>query len=206
MVKFIQANILWAVILAFAAAVLLSVASVSAQKAPGDTKPGSSLEQRIAQRKKEQKIKLDERNRQRLESTCVRTQTKIRQVRDEYVTVFDHRSEIYRKVDAKLWFAVGSLKYIDKDTFKLEQQRIELLRQVNGFESNAGEFRQVLDDMSSMNCKADVTGFKALLETARVYNSQLRNRADEITNQVVNELKPIVSAHANELRPKASEQ
>ncbi|MBW3569213.1 hypothetical protein KY385_03745 [Candidatus Parcubacteria bacterium] len=179
---------------------------VNAQSAPEPTKPGSSLKQRVAQRKAERKIKLDERTTKRLEDSCVRAQTKLRQVRDEYVSIFDKRSEIYRKVDAKLWVAIGSLKYVNKDTFKLEQQRAEFVRQVNGFESTAGEFRQTLDDMVSINCAADVVGFKAFVETARLYNTQIRTRSNGITDHVVNEVKPLLTGHASELRPRASQE
>lgn len=206
MVELIEKYKSWvAVVVVFAAALVFS-SYVSAQSAPQPTKPGSSLEQRVAQRKVERKVKLDALSTTRYEGSCVRAQTTLRQLRDEYVAVIDKRKEIYRKVDAKLWVAIGNLKYVNKDTFKLEQQRTELLRQTKGFEAASDEFRQLLDDISTMNCAADIIGFQAMIETARLYNTQIRNRSDGITDQVVNKIKPIISGHANELRPKASQE
>lgn len=191
-----------------ASIVLLSIGlSVDAQtKLPSKTPAGSSLEKRIAQRKAERKIKLDEPNTIRLQSTCVQAQTKIRQLRDNYVVISDKRSEVYRKVDAKLWFVVGSLRYIDKDTFKLEQQRIELLKQVKINEASLSEFRLTLDDMANMNCKADVVGFKSLLETSKLYNAQIRTQSDSIRTLVLDQIVPTLSSHAEDLKPKQSTQ
>lgn len=205
MARLILKHKLWVASLILVAGVFMTV-TVYAAAAPEPTKPGSSLSQRVAQRKKERKIKLDKRDTMRLEQSCVGAQTKLRQLRDEYVSVLDRRQEIYRKVDAKLWVAIGDLKYINKDTFKLEQQRAELLRQVNGFEKAGNEFQQTLDDLSTMNCAADVIGFKAMIDTARLYNTQLKTRANGITDQVVNNIKPVISSHASELRPRASQE
>lgn len=182
----------------------LFVSRVNAQTAPANTAAGSSIEQRVNQRKQERQVKLDETNSKRLESVCVNTQTKVRILRDEYVKVADKRSEIYRKVDARLWVLIGSLKYINKDTFKLEQQRSELLKQVNAYENSVTQFRQTLEDTAAVNCKADPAGFKALIETARLYNSQIRTQANSIRQYVTDQIKPTVTAHANDLKPKTS--
>lgn len=196
------------ILVLFLSLALLSISNkVEAQtKLPAKTPAGSSIEQRIAQRKVERQIKLDEPNTLRLQSTCVQAQTKIRQLRDNYVVISDKRSEIYRKVDAKLWFVIGGLRYIDTDTFKLEQQRIDLLKQVKANEAALSEFRLTLDDMANMNCKADVVGFKSLLETAKLYNSQIRSQSNSIRTLVLDEIVPTLSAHAEALKPKQSTQ
>lgn len=185
---------------------LISVFSNASAQVPPTAPAGSNIDQRIAQRKAERKIALDQNNTQRLQNTCVNTQTKIREVRDNVVKVSNKRSEVYRKVDAKLWVAIGSLKYVNKDTFKLEQERGELLKQVMSFESMVKEYRTVLDDMANMNCKADVVGFKALLETARIYNAEIRKQSVAIKIQVINKVKPVLATHANELKPNTSAQ
>lgn len=183
---------------------VFSISRVDAQKAPANTPAGSSIEQRVNQRKQERKIKLDETNKARIEGVCVNTQTKIRILRDQYVQVADKRSEVYRKVDARLWVLIGSLKYINKDTFKLEQQRSELLKQVKAYENSVAQFRQTLEDAADINCKADPAGFKALIETARLYNSQIRTQADSIRKYVTDQIKPTITAHADALKPNTS--
>jgi len=185
----------------FLASLGLFTVSVGAQ---ADTPSGSTIEQRVNQRKQERKIALDENNKKRLESVCVNTQTKIRILRDEYVKVSDKRSEVYRKIDARLWVLIGSLKYINKDTFKLEQQRSEFLKQVKAYENSVSQFRQTLEDAAAINCKADPEGFKALIDTARLYNTQIRTQANGIRQYVTDQIKPTVTAHADALKPKTS--
>lgn len=196
-----KTTVLGFILAMFVAAVGLSTLSASAQS---DTPAGSSIQQRVSQRKQERKIALDENNKKRLESVCVNSQTKIRILRDEYVKVSDKRSEVYRKVDARLWVLIGSLKYINKDTFKLEQQRSELLKQVKAYENSVSQFRQTLEDAAAINCKADAEGFKALVETAKLYNTQIRTQANGIRQYVTDQIKPTITAQANALKPKTS--
>lgn len=196
-----KTTVLGFILAMFVAAIGLSTLSASAQS---DTPAGSSIQQRVNQRKQERKIALDENNKKRLESVCVNSQTKIRILRDEYVKVSDKRSEVYRKVDARLWVVIGSLKYVNKDTFKLEQQRSELLKQVKAYENSVSQFRQTLEDAAAINCKADAEGFKALIETAKLYNTQIRTQANGIRQYVTDQIKPTITAQANALKPKTS--
>lgn len=196
-----KTTVLGFILAMFVAAIGLSTLSASAQS---DTPAGSSIQQRVNQRKQERKIALDENNKKRLESVCVNSQTKIRILRDEYVKVSDKRSEVYRKVDARLWVVIGSLKYVNKDTFKLEQQRSELLKQVKAYENSVSQFRQTLEDAVAINCKADAEGFKALIETAKLYNTQIRTQANGIRQYVTDQIKPTITAQANALKPKTS--
>lgn len=196
-----KTTVLGFVLAMFVASVGLTTLSASAQS---DTPAGSSIQQRVSQRKQERKIALDENNKKRLESVCVNSQTKIRILRDEYVKVSDKRNEVYRKIDARLWVLIGSLKYVNKDTFKLEQQRSELLKQVKAYENSVNQFRQTLEDAAAINCKADAEGFKALVETAKLYNTQIRTQANGIRQYVTDQIKPTITAHANALKPKTS--
>lgn len=205
MISYVIKHKFWALSFIFFAFLSFSL-NVSAQEAPKATNAGASTEERVAQRKAERNITLDQQKTKRIESTCNDAQTKIRQARNSYVTVFDKRSEVYRKVDAKLWVAIGNLKLINKDTFKLEEKRSEYTRQVNEYEATAKEFQLVIDDIANVNCKADPPGFMALIETARLYNSEIKLRVDGIKDHVVNQIKPELSSHANEIRPKASQQ
>lgn len=179
-------------------------AKTDAQTAPANPKPGSSLGQRIAQRKKERNIKLDEKSANRLEDRCVRTQNKIRAIRASYSEATDSRNNAYRKIDAKLWMVIGSLKLINQDTFKLEQQRSQLATKAKVFDNSATQLGQALDDAVAMNCAADVVGFKALIETARLYNAQVHSSFGDIRTFVIDQLQPTLTQYANDLKLKPS--
>lgn len=191
-------------IIAVFACLLIFSASVRAETPPADAPAGSTLEQRVAQRKQERSVALDQKTIDRLQSKCTDTQGKIRSIRDSYTTSSNKRNGVYKDVDAKLWIVIGSLKLIDKDTFNLEQQRLELLKQIKTFDNASAQLRQTLDDITAINCKADPAGFKSLVETAKIYNSQVRNSFVSIKTYIVDQIKPTLSALANELKVKAS--
>lgn len=178
---------------------------ISAISQPKNTKSGSGLKQRIAQRKKERGIKLDETDRARLEGICHVSQTNIRDLRDSYVPVADKRSKTYNQVDSKLWVIIGGLKYIEFDTFSLERQRVQLLSKINNYEKLYNQFNEALNDAVNMNCKADVVGFKALIETARIYNVQIKDQLNDITGFTNDQIRKTLSAVTETLKVRASE-
>ena len=181
------------------------VSSVSAITPPKDTKSGSTLKQRVDQRKKERGIKLDDIERTRIVGVCQISQTKIRDLRDSYVPTADRRSKAYNQIDAKLWVIIGGLKYIEFDTFGLERQRVQLLGKINNYERLYDQFNESLDDAVNMNCKADPPGFKALVETARIYNVQIRDQLNDITTFTNDQIRKTLNDITETLRVRASE-
>lgn len=198
------ANKIHILIIAVFACLFLMAATAGAQTPPADAPAGSSLEQRVAQRKKERAVALDQNTTERLQNRCTDAQGKIRSIRGSYTTSSNKRNDVYKDIDAKLWIIIGSLKLIDKDTFTLEQQRLELLKQIKAFDNASVQMRQTLDDITAINCKADPAGFKSLLETAKIYNSQVRSSFVSIKTYIVDQIKPTLSSLANDLKIKAS--
>ncbi|HET7673583.1 MAG TPA: hypothetical protein VFK11_03675 [Candidatus Saccharimonadales bacterium] len=184
--------------------VLTAFGGYAVASAPQNAPPGSSLSQRIAQRKKERQVRLDQDNTERIQGQCTNAQSKLRTLNDSYTTSADKRDSVYRGIDAKLWIIIGSLKLINKDTFKLEQQRSAYLKKVKAFENQSDQFQQAISDMEAMNCKADPEGFQALLETARLYNAQIRSSFTSIKSYLVDHISPTVNQYADELKIKTS--
>lgn len=184
---------------------ILQVTRTSAQAAVPPTAPaGSSLEQRVAQRKAERPVTLDQRDQQRTITQCTNAQSKIRTLKQQSTTVIDNRVKVYRQIDAKLWIAIGKLKLAGKDTFELEKQRNALAQSVATFQATAQQYQQVLDDAALVNCKSDPAGFRSLLETAREYRKALRSQATQIRETVVNQIKPSLNNFSTELQGKPS--
>lgn len=192
-------------IIAGVVSLVFLVSSASAISPPKDTKSGSTLKQRVTQRKKERGIKLDEIERPRIVSVCQFSQTKIRDLRDSYVPTADNRSKTYNQINAKLWVIIGGLKYIEFDTFGLERQRGQLLSKINNYERLYDQFNESLDDAVSMNCKADPVGFKALVETSRIYNVQIRDQLNDISTFTNDQIRKTLSDITETLRVRASE-
>jgi hypothetical protein len=178
--------------------------AVTAQAPPGPTPTDSSFDQRLAQRKAERNVALDEKTQRRLVTVCTNAQAKVRALQQKTTPALDNRTKVYQQMDAKLWIMIGKLKLAENDTFSLEKQRAALVQKSNEFQATAKSYQQALDDLLVVNCRADQAGFKALVDTARLYRAQLRQQAKSIHDYVVNDIKATLSGFAADLQAKPS--
>jgi hypothetical protein len=176
--------------------------SAHAAANPATPAAGTSFEKRLAQRKAEQKITLEDKDKSRIEQRCESAQSKVRSLYQTTSTALNSRNEAYYRADAKLWVVIGRLKLANRDTFQLEKQRASFAKQIADFQVTTNNFTQVLDDIQVVNCKADPVGFKALVETARIYRKQIVDKSNAIRDFAVNDIKQTLSTHATELQPK----
>ena len=176
--------------------------SVLAASVPANPPAGSSYTDRLAQRKAERDIKLDAKDAKRLGEQCTGAQGKIRTVYQGVTKTLEERKKAYHQVDAKLWVTIGRLKLADRDTFELEKQRSNLADKINDFQTTSSNYTQTLDDIQLINCKADVVGFKALLETARIYRQQVLDKSSAIHDYIVNDIKTTLAGHVSDMQPK----
>jgi len=177
--------------------------NVSAVSVPATPPAGGTFADRLAQRKAEREITLDEKDQKRLGERCTTTQGKIRTLYQGVTKIIEDRKKSYQQVDAKLWVTIGRLKLANRDTFELEKQRTNLADKLNDFQVTATNYTQTLDDIQVVNCKADVIGFKALLDTARLYRQQVIDKTAAIRDYVVNDVKATLAAHVADMQPKS---
>ena len=167
--------------------------------APGNPAAGSSLEQRLRQRKTERAVRLDDQTRRRLETRCVDVQGKLRAMQNGIQALEDKRTNTYRSIDGKLWVTIGRLKIAGKDTFKLEKARSQYNDKTTKFLQTFRYYKQSVDDVIVMNCAADVVGFQAMLDTVRLYHGQLIAASSEINATVVDSIRPTITEYADQL-------
>lgn len=187
--------------------IITSVKVVSAQNTrpiPKSPPPGSTMEQRLNQRKAEQNVVLAPAEDKRLIGVCANVQTKLRDVQQKATAANDKRVKVNQQVDGKIWVAIGKLKIAQKDTFDLEQQRNGLATKISTTQRLATEYSQSLDDAMAINCKADVVGFKAMIETSRAYREQLRLGLTDMRNYINNDVKNSLDRYASDLQTKTT--
>src|SRR5437870_4072388 len=85
-----------AIVLTIAGSLSLAVADTPPAPAPA----GSTLDQRVAQRKAERGTVLSGTDQKRVVSTCTSAQTKIRAIETGEVSVLDNRTQVYGSIDA----------------------------------------------------------------------------------------------------------
>lgn len=183
-------------------ALTMGPALVAAETPPGPTPAGGTLEQRVAQRKAERGTALIEKDFKRLLTTCVAAQIKLRVIQKDDVAMFAKRTRVYGAIDSKLWIVTGQLKLANQDTFQLQKQHQDLVGKIGNFQTIATDYRQALDDTVVMNCQADPNGFKALLDTTRIYYTQLHAQSTATQAQILNTIKPTLKTHINDLQAK----
>ena len=183
-----------------------SIGMAVADTPPANPPAGSTLDQRIAQRKAERGTALNDTDQKRIVNTCRAAQAKIRSIENDEVTMLANRTQVYSSIDAKLWIVTGQLKLAKQDTFQLEKQRLALADKTNNFQTVAANYKQTLDDSLVINCQADPNGFKALVDTARIYHDQLRTQSSDSHDYIVNTLKATLTDFANKLQPKSADQ
>lgn len=196
--------LIFALALVIAALFMAIPYQAHAQVPPASPAAGSTFEQRVAQRKAERKVVVAEADQKRQAVTCTTAQSKIRALQQKTTPAIANRAKINQQIDAKLWIMIGKLKLAEKDTFNLEKQRAALAEKASAAQQTAANYSQTLDDLATINCKADFEGFKALLDTARIYRTQLRDQLANQRNYVNNDIKPSLSEFAQELQAKAS--
>ncbi len=183
---------------------LFPVGSVYAQTAPADSKAGATFDQRLEQRKLERKVQLADKDQKRLVTQCKAAQEVVRKLQRSTAQMVEKRAEAYQAIDAKLWIITGRLKLAQQDTFQLQKARAELETKTTSFTVAATNYQQALDDLVVMNCQADAVGFKALLETARLYYSQLRDQSAAIRDALVNTVKAALNDMTTQLQPQTN--
>jgi hypothetical protein len=198
--KFQLGAVLTAVVL------LLNGGLLAADTPPAPPPGGSTLDQRVAQRKAERGTALSDTDSKRLVGNCLSGQGKLRSIQNNEVSMLEKHTKVYGSVDAKLWIAIGQLKLANQDTFQLQKQHDAFVDKTTGFQTIAGNYKQALDDSLLINCQADPNGFKALVDTVRIYHDQLRAQSADSHDYVVNTVKPSLTTFIANLQPKAATQ
>lgn len=171
-----------------------------AQQPPANPPADGTLEQRVQQRKQERAVSVDQKEQSRLSSRCVKAQSELRSIQQKAASIAEDRAKTYHKIDAELWIIIGQLKLAEKETSKLEQKRSQLAQKIAAFRTTGNNYRQALDDTVLINCQADVLGFKAMLDTTRIYHKQWHELTINIKNLITNDVKTVLSAHVKDLQ------
>lgn len=114
-----------------------------------------------------QKVKLTAAETARFKLKCVAGQTKVKALGTTIDSRRTARLEAYDSLTARLDTLIAKLKAAKVDTTKLEEEKTELASKVTTFKTDLAKYKVALDDLQSLGCQADPTGFKAALETAR---------------------------------------
>lgn len=129
-----------------------------------------------------------------ISSRCIPAQSKIRTLQQQVTEAGNRRNSLYAQVDARLWVAIGKIKLGDKDTADLELARTELYAKTSKYAQLNQVYIQTLGEVALVDCKADPSAFKTVLDLARTQNTELRALNTETRDYINNDIKSAISA------------
>lgn len=169
---------------------LLWVTTAWAQTTTTDASKDAELSKRLTERKNNMQAKLTSFQQQTVKLRCEAAQGKIKVVQGRLNGKAAERLPRYTNALEKLRTLSAKLKAGGVDTTALNAQIKELETLVKTYQDGYTEFKQQIDDLVAMDCKADPDGFKATLLEARAKRTTVVQTANDIQTFMATKLKP----------------
>lgn len=162
---------------------LLIAASAKAQ--PEDTdKQNTTLAQRIVQREEAYKDQLSNVSKERIAQHCRGAQSILTDFKTKAFTASDKRQGVYKNLSGRLGNIVKYLEEQHVNTADLTVAQKELNDAVSSYSDNLQGYKDALNDLISVTCISDPTGFYASLMDAREFRNKMSADASDIRGTV----------------------
>lgn len=195
---------------AIVAVPLVSTAIVFAQTA--NTDPGTAptttntdadklkaLQERIAKRKTELKIRLSVAEKTKLQNKCKAAQGLVSSVTGRVKGVETSRTQVHSNMTDRLADLSEKLKNKGADTTALDAAIAELKAKIETFNTDLAAYKLSVSDLAEMDCKTDPDGFKASLQASRTAQETVSKDAKAIRAYVNDTIKPLLKTIRAEL-------
>lgn len=162
------------------------------------------LKERLEKQKADLKVKLNTAQEARIKVKCKASQGIIKAGEDHVKTHAPKREQAYQHLKEHMTKLLEKLKAKGVNTVPLEEQLVVLSGKIDTFKLNQAAYNQAISDAQNIDCAADPTGFKAMLESARSKRETLIQSASDIKNYVKNNIKPTLASIKSELESNKS--
>ncbi|MBI5906834.1 hypothetical protein HY857_02160 [Candidatus Saccharibacteria bacterium] len=149
---------------------------------PADTSQTTTKDQRISQRKTELKAQISEQSLKTLAQKCKKVQKTIAAIKTKDEKALIIRHDFYTSSANKLNYIVDNLKKQNISSTALEAAGQPFGVAVNKYLSDARAYKAAIDDLASMDCTKDTTGFRATILSAQQLRAQLASDVATIKN------------------------
>lgn len=151
------------------------------------------LQERLNERLKSQKTKLNPAQKNRLQSTCKNAQGLLGPRHSKFKTNDKKRGDIYNGVVSKLTSLSKRLKERSLDTTELDAAITTLQGKITTFSADTAAYQEAIADLIEMDCAADPDAFKASLEVARSSLSTINGDSLGIRTHIKDVIRPILT-------------
>ena len=154
---------------------------------------------RLESYKKAYAAKLTAAEEARLKARCKNAQTKGKSLTETITKSNTARTMNYTKITTSLDKIIVKLKDANIDTTKLQEQRTQLQKLIDTYNTDFKTYQTTLTDVTETNCIVDPTGFKASLEAARAARAVVAKDAAAIKTYIKDTVKVTLTAAKVEL-------
>ena len=148
------------------------------------------LQQRLAERKAQAKLRLTTAQKNRLKTRCKNAQGVMAPVKARVQGIETGRSKVYNGIVDKLTDLSAKIQDRGLDTAELDVVITTLKEKVTTFNNDLVVYKQAVTDLIDMDCAADPEAFKASIEIARTALGKVNQDAQDIRTYVKDSIKP----------------
>lgn len=157
------------------------------------------LDKRLQSRVADMKTKLTTAQQEKLKVKCKSAQGIITSVGNKAEKAQTARTQAYGAVVANLSTLSTKLKAAGIDTTTLQSEIDTLKSKINTYNTDVANYKQVVADLSTMNCVQDPTSFQASLDAARAALNTVRTDATATRDYIKNTVKPTLETLKKQL-------
>jgi hypothetical protein len=150
----------------------------------------TALQERLAKRKTELKIRVTTTEKQRLATRCKNATGPISSLRGRIKGIETSRAQVYDNLVDRLTSLSTKLEARGLNTDELNQQIETLQEKITTFQTDLATYKQIVADLGDMDCAADPEAFKASLEAARSALAKVKLDGTDIRTYVSDTIKP----------------
>lgn len=171
---------------------VVAQATTSESELPSEEEKTTTLEDRIAKRKAEQKLKLTTAEQTKLKGKCVAAQAVLKGVNEKVSNNAANHSKKFTDLSKKLTSLSAKLKAQGLDTTKLDSEITELNAKITAYKTNLASYKLTISDLTKVGCAQDPAAFKASLQTARTLKEKVKTEVSDIRTYVNGTIKPTI--------------
>jgi chromosome segregation ATPase len=166
-----------------------------------DEEKAQKLQERITAAKEKALSKINANQEKRLAGICKASQTLIEKIQLNTSTFIENRQSKYATVNSKLTELSDKLAAAGADVTELNAAISEMETKYNTNEVIINDYATSLNDLTSIDCASDPSGFKAILESTRMQRKDILTQTSTIRTYINDTIKPILQGIRNSLQP-----
>lgn len=158
------------------------------------------LQERITAAKEKAASKVSANQEKRIAGLCKASQTLIEKIQSNTSSFIENRQSKYTSVSSKLTVLSDRLAAAGANTEELDVAISEMETKYATNTEILNDYATSINDLTTIDCESDPSGFKAILESARMQRKDILNQTSSIRTYINDTIKPILQGIRSSLQ------